>query len=217
MGANWTARLPLVAVAALVVAGLIALARFPPAQAALADDPASGPHYTVVMTEGHNLIVTDNRSNTLYFYTIDKDKEVGSELKLRGSIDLNQVGKPAIRPAEPKAGRADGGPAPGGSSPGAAPPGGQGAPAPPGTGNTATVCVVVPEGAQLWFGDQGTKQTGSVRYFESPPLTPGRKYYYDVKARWRDANGKEVTRTRQVAVRANAVVTVDFTQPGPGG
>jgi hypothetical protein len=93
----------MVAVAALVVAGLIALARIQPAQAVLADDPASGPHYTVVMTEGHNLIVTDNKNNTVYFYTIDKDKEVGSELKLRGSIDLNQVGKPTITPTKAKA------------------------------------------------------------------------------------------------------------------
>lgn len=57
-----------------------------------------GARYTVVMTEGHNLIVTDNQANTLYFYTIDREKEIGSELKLRGSVDLNQVGKPEIKP-----------------------------------------------------------------------------------------------------------------------
>jgi hypothetical protein len=63
------------------------------------DKPASGvPHYTVVETEGHNLLVTDNTSNTLYFYTVDKGEPVGSELKLRGSVDLTQVGKPTIKP-----------------------------------------------------------------------------------------------------------------------
>ena len=62
----------------------------------------TGPHYNVVATEGHNLIVTDNRSNMLYFYTIDKDREVGSELKLRGQIDLSQVGKPVIMPTTHK-------------------------------------------------------------------------------------------------------------------
>jgi hypothetical protein len=103
MSANWKNRLPLVAVAALVVAGVIALACFKPANAAQAGDSASGPKYTVVMTEGHNLIVTDNRSNTVYFYTIDKDKEIGSELKLRGTVDLNQVGKPGIQPTKTKA------------------------------------------------------------------------------------------------------------------
>ena len=52
----------------------------------------------MVDTKAHNLIVTDNKTNTVYFYTIDKDKPVGSELKLRGTIDLNQVGRPTIKP-----------------------------------------------------------------------------------------------------------------------
>jgi hypothetical protein len=59
---------------------------------------AAGPRYSVVETEGHNLIVTDNKSNTLYFYTIDKDAAIGSALKLRGSVDLNKVGSPSIQP-----------------------------------------------------------------------------------------------------------------------
>jgi hypothetical protein len=58
----------------------------------------AGPRYSVVDTEGHNLIVTDNKSNILYFYTIDKDAEIGSDLKLRGSLDLNQVGKAVLSP-----------------------------------------------------------------------------------------------------------------------
>jgi hypothetical protein len=52
--------------------------------------------YAVVMTEGHNLLVTDNASNKLYFYTIDKDKPIGSPLKLRASISLADVGKEEI-------------------------------------------------------------------------------------------------------------------------
>ncbi len=56
------------------------------------------PHYTVVETEGHNLIVTDNHANQLYFYTIDKGAEIGSELKLRGSVDLSNVGKAGLMP-----------------------------------------------------------------------------------------------------------------------
>jgi hypothetical protein len=103
MNARWKNGLAAVAVAALVVVGLVALSRFQPARAALADEPVTGPRYTVVMTEGHNLIVTDNKNNTVYFYTIDKDKEIGSELKLRGTIDLTQVGKPGIMPTKTKA------------------------------------------------------------------------------------------------------------------
>ena len=57
---------------------------------------SGGAHYTVVMTEGHNLLVTDNASNKLYFYTIDKDKPIGSPLKLRASVDLTKVGEEQI-------------------------------------------------------------------------------------------------------------------------
>jgi uncharacterized protein (TIGR03000 family) len=51
-----------------------------------------------------------------------------------------------------------------------------------------------------------------VRLFESPALTPGRDFNYEIKAQWRGADGKAVTRTRTVDVRANAHVNVDFTQ-----
>ncbi len=63
-------------------------------------DAVTPGRFSVVDTEAHNLIVTDNKTNTVYFYTIDKDKEVGSPLKLRGSIDLNQVGKATITPTK---------------------------------------------------------------------------------------------------------------------
>jgi hypothetical protein len=59
---------------------------------------AAGPAFTVVTTEATNLIVTDNRSNTLYFYTVDRGQEPGAPLKLRGTVDLNEVGKPEIKP-----------------------------------------------------------------------------------------------------------------------
>jgi hypothetical protein len=57
----------------------------------------SGARYTVVMTEGHNLLVTDNGANKLFFYTIDKDKPIGSPLKLRAEVDLTKVGEPEIK------------------------------------------------------------------------------------------------------------------------
>ena len=55
-----------------------------------------GPHYTVIETQGSNLLVTDNASNKLYFYTVDKDKPIGSPLKLRASLDLTRVGEKTI-------------------------------------------------------------------------------------------------------------------------
>lgn len=59
---------------------------------------AGGPRYTIVETEGTNLLVVDNSTNTLYYYTVDEGKEVGDDLKLRGTVDLRQVGQPVIRP-----------------------------------------------------------------------------------------------------------------------
>jgi hypothetical protein len=60
------------------------------------------PHYSVIETEGHNLIVTDNQKNALYFYTVDKGQPVGSPLHLRGGIDLNEVGGPTLIPHKSK-------------------------------------------------------------------------------------------------------------------
>jgi uncharacterized protein (TIGR03000 family) len=78
--------------------------------------------------------------------------------------------------------------------------------------NTARLHVIVPADAKVWFGSAATQLTGAVRRFESPQLAPGKDYTYDLKATWSE-NGKEVTRTRHVDVRANANLTVDFTQP----
>jgi hypothetical protein len=96
----------LVAVAVGLLAGVVLTLSL--GQPALAEGDgakgaAGGPRYSVIDTEAHNLIVTDNRTNTLYFYTIDKDQQVGAELKLRGSVDLNQVGKATIRISKAKA------------------------------------------------------------------------------------------------------------------
>ena len=86
----------LVVATALVVVVVVALCWQP----ALAQrgGGASFPHYSVIETEGHNLIVTDNSNHTLYFYTIERDKPIGSELHLRGTVDLTLVGKPVIKP-----------------------------------------------------------------------------------------------------------------------
>ncbi len=78
--------------------------------------------------------------------------------------------------------------------------------------NEARIRVIVPPDAKVWFGNSATEQTGQVRFFESPPLTPGKDYTYDVKAQWRDPNGKDVTQTRQIRVHANAGSTVNFMQ-----
>jgi uncharacterized protein (TIGR03000 family) len=78
--------------------------------------------------------------------------------------------------------------------------------------NEARIRVIVPENAKLWFDGKETKQGGQVRMFESPELKPGKEYSYDVKAQWKDQNGKDVTQTRSIDVSANSQQTVDFTR-----
>lgn len=87
-------------VAAVAVFGLLGVVMFrtASAQQAAPQAPASGPKYTVVDTEATNLLVVDNSTNMLHFYTVDEGKEPGADLHLRGSLDLNDVGKPTLKP-----------------------------------------------------------------------------------------------------------------------
>jgi hypothetical protein len=57
----------------------------------------SAARYSVIETNGQNLLVTDNKENTLYYYSIDKEDKIGAPLKLRAQLDLTQVGKPDIK------------------------------------------------------------------------------------------------------------------------
>jgi uncharacterized protein (TIGR03000 family) len=81
--------------------------------------------------------------------------------------------------------------------------------------NTATIEVSVPADAKVWFEDYPTVQTGSERYFESPPLTPGKTYSYVVTAQWRGPDGKDVVRKQEVSVRANEGSSVEFVSRAP--
>jgi hypothetical protein len=58
--------------------------------------------YSVVATDGAHLIVVDNATNKLYYYTIDRDGKVGDELKLRGSLNLQDVGRSSLKPIDAK-------------------------------------------------------------------------------------------------------------------
>ncbi len=96
MIAKWKNRLPVVAAAVAVMAALMVVARYQPVRAERLAEPASGPRYTVIETQGFNLLVTDNAENKLFYYATDKDVPVGSPLKLRASLDLTKVGKEEI-------------------------------------------------------------------------------------------------------------------------
>jgi uncharacterized protein (TIGR03000 family) len=67
--------------------------------------------------------------------------------------------------------------------------------------NAATIRMSVPTGAQVWFDGAATTQTGAVREFVSPSLTPGSEYVYHVRVQWAD-NGKTVERNRDVKVHS---------------
>jgi hypothetical protein len=60
--------------------------------------PGSLTRYAVIHTEGTNIAVTDNKTNIVYYYTTDHGAEPGSDLKLRGTLDLSKVGDQVLRP-----------------------------------------------------------------------------------------------------------------------
>jgi uncharacterized protein (TIGR03000 family) len=74
---------------------------------------------------------------------------------------------------------------------------------------TAHVTTSVPAGAEIWIDGTKTTSTGTVRQFQSPPLTPGQPYNYEIRARWSE-NGHEVTQTQKVEVTAGGHVNVTF-------
>jgi len=67
--------------------------------------------------------------------------------------------------------------------------------------NTAKLYVNLPADAKLTINGTSTVSTSKSRVFESPSLTPGKTYFYVLKATLvRD--GKPETVTKEVAVRA---------------
>jgi uncharacterized protein (TIGR03000 family) len=79
----------------------------------------------------------------------------------------------------------------------------------------AFIQVRVPSNAEIWFDDDKTKQTGSVREFVSPVLDSDKRFVYNVRARWTAANGQVVDQTRPVKVEAGRRSRVDFSTPAP--
>jgi uncharacterized protein (TIGR03000 family) len=74
---------------------------------------------------------------------------------------------------------------------------------------TAHVTVRVPADAVIWFDETRMTSTGSAREYQSPPLTPGNRYTYEIRARWNE-NGQPVSQTQQVVVTAGGHFNVTF-------
>jgi uncharacterized protein (TIGR03000 family) len=81
---------------------------------------------------------------------------------------------------------------------------------------TAYIAMRVPANAEVWFDGEKSASTGEFRTFRTPALAPGRRYTYEVRARW-DENGREITQTQKVPVTAGADVTIDFPAPDSAG
>lgn len=65
----------------------------------------------------------------------------------------------------------------------------------------------LPEHALFWVQGTPTRSTGRARYFQSPPLLPGRKYNYRVRAAWIE-NGRWVSQTREIPVQAGLIQAI---------
>ena len=86
-----------------------------------------------------------------------------------------------------------------------------GPPAPLVQDNAVYIRVQVPPDAEVWVEGQKMTQQGPVRFFDSPPVTPGRAYVYHIQARWKE-DGHDVDEVREVTVYAGSRVGVDFTK-----
>lgn len=75
--------------------------------------------------------------------------------------------------------------------------------------DSALITVRVPRDATIWFENHETKQKGLIRDFVSPALKRDQDFTYDIKAKWMQ-DGKDVTQTRHVTVRAGSHTNVDF-------
>jgi uncharacterized protein (TIGR03000 family) len=104
-------------------------------------------------------------------------------------------------------------PGPVASSPPAGLTAGAAAPAPTGP-SPVEIEVWVPADAAIWFDGARTTQTGTVRQFVSPPVTPGHDYTYVVRATWQE-NGREVTQSRRITVHAGDQVSIAFPEAVP--
>lgn len=81
---------------------------------------------------------------------------------------------------------------------------------PTATPTSASLQISLPAEARLLVGDYNTESTGSVRFFQSPPLDAGKTYAYELRA---DLNrgGRTITETKTIVVKAGQSANVDFT------
>src|SRR5262245_17802335 len=76
-----------------------------------------------------------------------------------------------------------------------------------------TVVITLPADAKLYFNDVLTHTPGATRTFATPPLQFGMNYTYQLRAEV-TRQGKPVSETKQIVVRAGETTNVDFSPLG---
>lgn len=72
--------------------------------------------------------------------------------------------------------------------------------------------LIVPNAqAKVWFENTGTKSTGRIRDFVTPPIAAGAKFKYHIKVTWNES-GQDLTIERDVTVTPGQSAAVDFTE-----
>ena len=79
----------------------------------------------------------------------------------------------------------------------------------PPSDNRAHIWLRVPADAKVWFNGQTTTQTGTLRLYNSPELTPGKKYHYEIRVRWMK-DGKPIEEKRRIEVEAKDWLRFDL-------
>jgi uncharacterized protein (TIGR03000 family) len=74
---------------------------------------------------------------------------------------------------------------------------------------SAAIRVRVPEEAEIWFNNAKTTKRGETRRFVTPPLEDGKRYSYDIRAKW-VKDGKTIEQTRTIQLYSGDQLTVDF-------
>src|SRR5207247_303950 len=77
----------------------------------------------------------------------------------------------------------------------------------------ATVKIDVPEGGKLFVDGRHIETAAGTRRFQTPPLKPGKTYYYDIRIDI-DRNGALASDERRVVVRPGEEVVVAFPRLG---
>ncbi len=79
-------------------------------------------------------------------------------------------------------------------------------------GQSAEITLNVPLDAVLFIDGKRIVSSGTTRRFVTPPLAPGRRYFYDVKVTWMDGSRARQS-NRHVSFRAGERVALNYSRP----